>query len=95
MAISNIIKKVANKVVDVTSDVLSAPARMNAAAAKTKADNDVAAIKTVRAMKGVPDKGDQSDPLFRARAVVSNLKTDNANYAADYAKKMSPKPKRF
>lgn len=92
MAILDTIKKAKAKVIDVTSDILSAPARAKAANQMKKADADVQDIKFVREAKGVQDGGDYRDPLFRARANVSNLKT---TYEQDYAKKMSKKPNRF
>lgn len=95
MAISKQIKKIGNKIVDVTSDIMSAPARIKANNSKSKADSDVKQIKTVREMKNVPDEGDERDPLFRMRVNVSNMKTDSQRYSDEYARKMSPKPKRF
>lgn len=92
MAISNTIKKVGKKVVDVASDVMSGFAPQRAANNQKKVDAQVKDIKMVREMKKVPDGGDYRDPLFRARANVSNMKAD---YEMDYAKKMSKKPTRF
>lgn len=62
------------KVVDAASDVMSAPARSKARNAKKRADAEVAMIKMVRAKKGEPDKGNESDPLFRARANVQAMR---------------------
>lgn len=67
---------VKNKVIDKVSDVLSVVPRMKAKNAIAKADGLVADIKLVREAKGTEDAGDQSDPLFRARANVSNYKSD-------------------
>lgn len=78
-----IIKKVKDKVIDVASDIMSAPARMKAKKAMVKADQDVADLKMVREMKSVDSSDmDWRDPLFRARANVSGLK-----YEAEYARK--------
>lgn len=75
--------KIIKKVVDVASDIMSAPARMKAKKAMIKADQDVADIKMVREMKSVDSSDmDWRDPLFRARANVSGLK-----YEAEYARK--------
>ncbi len=81
----SIIKKIINK----TSDILSAPARAKAQLVKEKADQVVRDIKTVRAAKNI-DLSDKNykDPIFRARANVSN-------YENDYAKKMSGKSTRY
>jgi hypothetical protein len=85
-----ILNKVKNKVIDVTSDIMSAPARMKSRSAQTKADNEVKMIKMVRESRGRADKGDESDPLFRARVMVNHMK-----YESDYAKKMSGKSTRY
>lgn len=78
-----IVKKIKNKIIDVASDIMSAPARMKAKKAMIKADQDVADIKMVREMQGVDSSDmDWRDPLFRARANVSGLK-----YEAEYARK--------
>jgi len=78
-----VVKKIKNKIIDVASDIMSAPARMKAKKAMIKADQDVADIKMVREMKGVDSSDmDWRDPLFRARANVSGLK-----YEAEYARK--------
>lgn len=75
--------KIIKKVIDVASDIMSAPARMKAKKAMIKADQDVADIKMVREMKSVDSSNmDWRDPLFRARANVSGLK-----YEAEYARK--------
>lgn len=95
MAIKDTVKKVINKITDTTSDVLSVPARAKADAANKKADADVADIKLVRKTKGVDTSGsDYKDPIFRARANVSNMKFDR-EYAQTYAKKMSGKKSLF
>ena len=78
-----IIKKAKDKIIDVASDIMSAPARMKAKKAMIKADQDVADIKMVREMKNVDSSDmDWRDPLFRARANVSGLK-----FEAEYANK--------
>jgi hypothetical protein len=75
--------KIIKKIIDVASDIMSAPARMKAKKAMIKADQDVADIKMVREMKSVDSSDmDWRDPLFRARANVSGLK-----YEAEYARK--------
>jgi hypothetical protein len=86
-----IIQKAKKKIIDVASDMMSAPARIKAEAAKKKADQDVADIKLVRETKNVDtsDK-DYRDPVFRARANVSNMK-----FEREYSKKMSGKSHRF
>lgn len=76
MAITDTFKKIKDKVIDVTSDVISAPARIKAAGIKAKADADVSDLKMVSQMKNVTDKGNYTDPLFRARANVSGIKLD-------------------
>lgn len=40
-----------------------------------QADRDRADVLLVRASEGKPDEGNWKDPLFRARANVSNIKT--------------------
>lgn len=64
-------KKAFNKAVDVTSNILSAPARMKADASIRKSNQLLEDVQTVRKAKGVQDKGDYRDPLFRARANVN------------------------
>jgi hypothetical protein len=78
-----IIRKAKNKIIDITSDIMSAPARIKAKKSMLKADQDIADLKMVREMRGVDSSDmDWRDPLFRARANVSGLK-----YEAEYARK--------
>lgn len=69
MALKELKKKVANKI----GDVLSFPARSYYEAKGKKADNISKIVREVREMRGVPDKGDHTDPLFRKRMIVKNL----------------------
>ena len=89
MAISNIIKKIGDKIGTAAVNIAYGDS------GKAKADEQVNEIKTVRKMKNVPDQGTERDPLFRMRMNVSNMKTDAQRYSDEYASKMSPKPKRF
>lgn len=65
-------------ITDKVSDVISAPARLKANNAKKRADAEVAMIRLVRENRGKPDKGDESDPLFRARATVREMRHKRA-----------------
>lgn len=79
MAIINeTVKKIKNKVVDTTSDVLADVVFGGAKAKREmKKSNDILPdLKLVNQAKGTQDGGDYSDPLFRARARVSNFKVD-------------------
>jgi hypothetical protein len=70
--------QILNKIKEVVSDALSAPAR-------SKAD-----IKLVREAKGTQDNGDYKDPLFRARANVAQMVAARPGpYGKDYAKMRS------
>lgn len=94
MAIKDTIKKIGAKVIDVASDVMSAPARISAAnsiAKSTRVFNDA---KTVNDFKGKPDSGDYTDPLFRARVNNINDKFDAEQKARKLltAKKVDAKP---
>lgn len=84
MAIKDIIKKAKNKVVDVASDIMSAPARIKSQMSVDKANSQIADLKMVRDMKHMEDSGNWKDPLFRARANVSNMKFER-EYAAKRA----------
>ena len=66
-------KEAGAKVIEGVSDAMSIIPRMKAARAMKQADQDVADIKMVREMKGLEDKGDYRDPLFRARANVAAM----------------------
>lgn len=71
----NPIKK---KAIDVTSDILSAPARMAAQKKITAANQLTDDIKLVRKTKGMQmDNADFNDPVTRARTNVANAKFDN------------------
>lgn len=97
MAIKQIVKKVGEKVVDVASDVLSAPARIKANAQIKQSDRVYKDAKMVNDFKGKPDSGDYTDPLFRAR--INNLhdKADAQEKAAklEVAKKVNAKPSNY
>ena len=71
------LKAIKNKVIDKVSDVLSYPARRKAQKAILKSDAILKDIKTVRNSKGYDtSEKDWRDPIFRARANVSNFKTE-------------------
>ena len=74
-------------IIDVIKDI---PARMKANASLRKAQGNAKVIDMVRNNIGQMDKGDESDPLFRARVMNNNMKYEN-----EYASRMSKKPKRF
>lgn len=65
------------KVIDKVSDVLSYPARRKAQKSMIKSGNIINDMKLVNEAKGTQDKGDYTDPLFRARANVSGYKVDS------------------
>lgn len=93
MAIKNIIKKVKNKVLDKTSDIVADTVFGGAKAKREmkKIDDYIRDKKLVRETKGLEPypNNDYSNPVFRARANVSNFETE-------YAQKMNKKyPKRF
>jgi hypothetical protein len=90
MAILDTIKKAKHKVIDVTSDAISFPARRKANKEIAKSTQNVNDIKMVRKAKGVQDGGDYRDPLFRARANVSNM-----SFEQEYAARRSGKPSRY
>lgn len=62
------------KAKDVTSDVLSAPKRAYYDAKTRGSERQYKAYKMVNDSKGVPDKGNESDPLFRARVMMREAK---------------------
>ena len=79
------IKKAKNKVIDVASDAMSFPARNKARKSIAKTNAYLEDKKLTREMKGVDSSDmDWRDPLFRARANVSN-------YETEYAQRMNPK----
>lgn len=92
-----IIQKIKNKVIDVASDIMSAPARISAANKTAKADRIFQDAKTVRDNKGKPDSGDYTDPLFRARVNNNNDKFDAEQKAKklNTAKKVMAKPSNY
>lgn len=67
------LKRVKDKTIDVTSDVLSYPARARGADMERMANDKLAQINLRRTPNSVPDKGNESDPLFRAR--ISEINT--------------------
>ena len=94
---ANIIQNIKNKVIDVASDVMSAPARMKANASianSTRVFNDA---KTVNQNKGKPDSGDYTDPLFRARVnnIQDKLDAEKQAKKLDVAKKVMSKPSNY
>jgi hypothetical protein len=93
-----IFKKAKDKVIDVASDIMSAPARFSAAKKTAKADRIFNDAKMVKDFKGAPDAGDASDPLFRAR--INNMhdvadakrETQEKSIKLTIAKKVMAKP---
>lgn len=67
-AIKRVSSRVKNKGVDVASDILSAPKRKYYESKSRGADKKYQTYKMANDAKGVADKGNESDPLFRARA---------------------------
>jgi len=61
------LSRIKDTVIDKTSDVLSAPSRMRSNDMTKIANDKYDALKLKGVPANVPDKGDQSDPLFRAR----------------------------
>jgi len=61
------LKRATGKVIDVTSNILSAPARFKGEAQERKADSQYRQQKLINDHRGQPDAGNESDPLFRAR----------------------------
>lgn len=57
-----------NKVVDKTSDLLSVPVRSHYDSKSSASDAEYKDYKMANDMRKVPDKGNESDPLFRIRA---------------------------
>ena len=70
-------RKLKDKVVDVTSDILSAPARIRANNAIKRSSEEARILRTVREMKNVPDRGNETDPLFRMRVVANRLRNES------------------
>lgn len=66
------LKGLKDKVIDVTSDIISAPVRAIHDSNSRLADKKYKAYKMVNDSKGVQDKGNESDPLFRARVSMRN-----------------------
>ena len=69
--------KIKEKVIGATSDLLSYPARRKAQKAMIKSDQIAKDVKTLQDYKGydTSDK-DYRDPVFRAKANISNFKTE-------------------
>ena len=75
--VAKAVKKVGKKVVGVTSDVMSAPAKMKAGMSKMQADRDVDTMKRARAYDNAPDEandGDAGRTRFMAQEVKDRLK---------------------
>jgi len=69
--VKKIAKKVKDKVIDTTSDLLSAPSRYKSNKKMAESNRVYDAIKLTKNSEGKPDGGDYKDPLFRARATAS------------------------
>lgn len=70
------VKKMAKKVVDVASDVMSAPAKMKANRTMRQASSDVSVLKRARAYDKAPDEandGDAGRTRFMAGVVKDRL----------------------
>lgn len=97
MAIKQTINKAKEKVIDVASDIISAPARFKASKSIAKSTRIFNDAKMVKDYKGKPDAGDYTDPLFRAR--INNLhdKADMKEKALklETAKKVKNKPSNY
>ena len=63
-----------DKMIDVTSDILSAPKRAYYDSKSRASDAEYKTYKMVNDAKGVKDKGNESDPLFRARNMMQSAK---------------------
>jgi hypothetical protein len=64
------LSRMKDKVVDVTSDVISGPKRLSQGMKEDTANAQADNHRFVRENKGKPDAGDASDPLFRARVAA-------------------------
>jgi len=72
-------RKIKRKVIDVVSDVISAPARLRSIRTQKQSGRDAEAIKQYRKIKGKPIiPFDESNPDFRIRAnaIVAKARTD-------------------
>ena len=67
------VKKVAKKVVDVASDIISAPAVIKQKIGKTQSDRDVDTLKRARAYDNAPDEANDGD-AGRTRFMASEVK---------------------
>lgn len=66
-------QKIKTKVIDVASDVMSAPARMKANRMIRQTNQDVKAIKAYQAIKGKPiEPYNESNPDFRTKMNAIN-----------------------
>lgn len=92
MAIKDLIKKAKDNINAGASEVLSGFASTRASMTARGTRNQLTDLQTVRKAKGVQDKGDESDPLFRIRANKSNLETTMMMKADAERKKMTKKP---
>lgn len=92
MAIKKIIKKVKNKVIDVASDVMAAPAMIKAHNKMKQADKDVATLKLARGYDN-----SQSDNAVMARTAANFVRDriKKENYEQEYARRRSGKPNRY
>lgn len=66
------IKRVKDKVIDKTSDALSLPKRSKHKAEDMASQRRYETFKAVNDMKGVKDRGNASDPLFRGRNMMKD-----------------------
>lgn len=72
-----VLKRVKDKVIDKTSDILALPAVLKQRHAEYNADRKIKQIKENRVLKAqdeahVPDAGNETDPLFRYRINAIN-----------------------
>ena len=92
MAIKQFINKAKNKVIDVASDIMSAPAQIKSKMIQDKTNAFAKNHSMVKQMKNVPDSGGATlpngmpDTLFRARM---NDISSMADYEKEYALKRS------
>ena len=70
----NKVKDIKNAVIDKTSDILSG--RSGYEADRIASDRQYKMYKMVNDAKGVADKGNESDPLFRARNMMRSAQQD-------------------
>ncbi len=71
------IKTIKNKITNIAGEIGATLRGKGISTMKgIQADRNRADVLLVRKSKGKPDEGNWKDPLFRARANVSNLKTE-------------------